>query len=76
MEAIRIPMTVTEAQVKSGYSIFMIAAEYTQSTSRSIPYADLYRSRNSIMETPAEYIQKASEDEEARKGYLSKDQAS
>jgi len=75
MEEIRIPMTITEAQVKSGYSIFIVAEEYTQSTSRIIPYADLYRSRTSIMETPAEYIQKASEDEEARKAELCKGHA-
>ena len=67
MEKSRIAMTITESQIKSGYSIFIIEQEYTQSTSRVIPYADLYRSRNSIMETPVEHIQRASEDEEARK---------
>lgn len=61
-----IPKTITEAQTKSGYSFVLFNTNITQSTFRTIPYSEIYRSRNSVMETPAEYLQKAAEDEKLR----------
>jgi len=62
----KLPLTLTEAQ--NQVRIYTVAAisDYTYSSSRRIPYFDLYRSRNSIMETPAQQIQRAAEDEKAR----------
>ena len=65
-----IPMTLTEAQVKSGYSLVAFGVDSTQSTSRTIPYLELYHGRSGIMETLAEHLQKAAEDEKARKSKL------
>ncbi len=62
-----IPTTLTEAQFKSGYSFVIFTTNSTQSTSRIIPYSELYHGRSSVMETPVEYFQKAAEDEKLRK---------
>jgi hypothetical protein len=67
MEKANIPATITEARAKSGYNFVILGRDSNESNSRTLPYAELYRSRTSIMETPAEYIQKASEDETSRK---------
>ncbi|HUW45641.1 MAG TPA: hypothetical protein VMW50_07570 [Dehalococcoidia bacterium] len=59
-----IPKTFTEAQERSGVSVVIIGSYRTQSNSRFIPYAEIYRSRNSLMETPAEHLQKAAQEDE------------
>lgn len=59
----RIPITITEAQIQTRIFAVSATSDYTESSARTIPYFDLYRSRNSIMETPAQQIQKAAEDE-------------
>ncbi len=60
-------MTVTEAQLLSKYKIVVISNNTTASTVRTIPYAEVYSGSNRVMETPAEHMQKAGEDEEKRK---------
>jgi|GEM_PF-2047090 len=64
--SISIPETLTEAQMRAGYSVSVIGSYRTQSTSRFIPYAEIYRGRSSIMETPAQQLQKAAEEERRR----------
>ena len=61
-----IPLTITEAQAQVRVYMVSVTTDYTQSSSRNMPYIDLYRSRNSIMETPAQQVQRAAEDEKAR----------
>jgi len=61
-----IPLTITEAQKRVQILTVSATLDYTLSSSRTIPYADLYHSRNSLMETPAQQIQRAAEDEKAR----------
>ena len=63
-----IPMTLTEAQTRAGYSVFVVGSYRTQSTSRFIPYAEIYRGRSGMMETPAQHLQKAVEEEKRRDG--------
>lgn len=67
-----IPITLTEAQNKSGYSFVIFTANSTQSTYRNIPYFEMYHGRNGVMETPTEYLRKAAEDEKARKKLIVK----
>ena len=62
-----VPKTLTEAQQRSGFSVVILGSYDTQSNSRCIPYAEIYRGRSSLMETPAEHLQKAAEDDERRK---------
>ena len=61
-------MTLTDAQRKSG--LLVISREqnsaYQQSSSRSIPYVEIYSQRTGTMETPAEHLQRAGEDEARR----------
>jgi len=58
--------TLTKAQVRSRYSVIFLGDSRTQSNSRVIPYAEVYRGRSSIMETPAEHIQKAAEEDKTK----------
>jgi hemerythrin superfamily protein len=58
------PKTFTEAQERSGFSVVIIGSYRTQSNSRFVPYAEVYRSRTSLMETPAEHLQKAAREDE------------
>ena len=44
-------------------------------SSRSIPYAEVYNLRTGIMETPAEHIQRAAEDEAKRRAKLTTNNA-
>lgn len=62
-----IPDTLTDAQKKSGYTIIIQSANYAESTSRIIPYSEIYSSRNSIMETPIERFQRAAEEDKLQK---------
>lgn len=62
------PQTVTEAQLQSQYAVVFIGIDAnSSSTARVVPYAELYRSRTGLMETPVEHLQEAAKDEEARK---------
>ena len=61
-----IPKTFTEAQERSGFSVVIIGSYDTQSNSRFVPYAEVYRGRTSLMETPAEHLQKAAQEDEQR----------
>ncbi len=60
-------ITITEARLKSNVSVVLTVGQSTQSNSRTIPYAELYRGRTSMMETPAENLQRAAEAEELRR---------
>jgi hypothetical protein len=59
-----IPKTFTEAQQRSGFSVVIIGSDRTQSNSRFVPYAEVYRGRTSLIETPAEHLQKAAQEDE------------
>lgn len=62
------PKTLTEAQARAGYSVFVVGSYRTQSNSRFIPYSEIYQGRSGMMETPAQYLQKAAEEEKQRDG--------
>ena len=62
------PKTLTEAQARAGYSVFVVGSYRTQSTSRFIPYSEIYQGRSGMMETPAQNLQKAVEEEKQRDG--------
>jgi len=59
-----IPKTLTEAQERSGFSVIIMGSYRTQSNSRFVPYAEVYRGRTSLMETPAQHLQKAAQEDE------------
>ena len=61
-----IPKTLTEAQERSGFSVVIIGSYHTQSNSRFVPYAEVYRGRSSLIETPAQHLQRAAEEDEQR----------
>ena len=61
-----IPKTLTEAQARAGYSIYIVGSYRTQSNSRFIPYSEIYQGRNGIMETPTQHLQKAVDEEKQR----------
>jgi len=63
---VRNKMTLTEAQNQSRIKVYIVEMNRTRSTSRIIPYSEIYRERTGIMETPAEHLQKAVEDEKRR----------
>lgn len=60
------PGSLTEAQTRQRFTIVMLGGYRTQSNSRIIPYAEIYRGRSSMMETPAQYLQRAAEEEQVR----------
>lgn len=62
----KIPETLTDAEARSRYCVHVVGSYHTQSTSRSIPYAEVYRGRTSMMETPAQQLQKAAEEDKQR----------
>lgn len=62
-----IPKTLTEAQKHSGFSVVIIGSYRTQSNSRFVPYAEVYRGRSSLMETPAQRLHQTAEEDEQRK---------
>ena len=59
-----IPKTLTEAQERSGFSVVIIGGYRTQSNSRFVPCAEVYRGRSSLIETPLQHLQKAAEEDE------------
>lgn len=63
-----IPGTLTEAQMRGGYSVVIVGSYRTQSNSRVIPYAEIYRGRSSMMETPAQHLQRGADDESGKIG--------
>lgn len=67
MVSSNIPQTLTEAQMRSGYSVLVQGAHRTQSNTRVIPYAEIYSGRSSLMETPAQHLQKVVEEEKGHK---------
>lgn len=62
--------TITEAHLRGSVVYLIASSDVTESSIRAIPYTDVYRGRTSVMETPAEYLQKASEDEDRRRARL------
>ena len=62
------PTTLKEAQALARYSVCVVGSYRTQSTSRFIPYAEIYQGRSGMMETPARHLQKAVEEEKQRDG--------
>jgi hypothetical protein len=57
---------LTEAQAAQGYTVVILGAYPTESNSRVIPYVDVYQGRSSVMETPAQNLQKAADEEQMR----------
>lgn len=64
---IKVPESLTEAQVCGGNTVRFIGGYSTQSNSRDVSYAELYRDQNRIMDTPAQYLQEVIEEEKERK---------
>ena len=62
-------ISVTAANLCNGLLIGEVAPNSASSlpSSRSIPYAEIYSLHTGIMETPAEHIQRAAEDEAKRR---------
>ncbi len=60
------PATITEAQSQGGFHLVRLNQDVNMSSSRAIPYSEIYSGRTSVMETPAQRRQKAAEDEERR----------
>jgi len=60
---IGVPTTITESRSQTNIVVVAATLDYTQSSSRTTPYVEIYSGRNSIMETPADFIQKAAEDD-------------
>lgn len=60
--------TLTEAQNRGGLVVVSQGENATYlSSARLVPYAEMYQGRTAIIETPAERLQRAGEDE-ARRG--------
>jgi hypothetical protein len=61
------PMTLTEASRKSGLVVTSrgLNSAYS-SSSRRVPYVEVYSERTGIMETPAAVLQRAADDEAKR----------
>lgn len=59
--------TLTEAQAASGIIELSRGVNTAHlSNAREVPYAEIYRERTAIMESPIERIQRAAEDEHRR----------
>jgi len=59
--------TLTEAQAQGGLVVVGPRATSSYlSSGRSVPYFEIYRERTALLETPAERIQRAGEDEAKR----------
>jgi hypothetical protein len=64
-------MTLTDAARKSGLLVVTQGQNSASwSNSREVPYAELYRSRTGNMETPAENLQRAAEEEARRERHI------
>jgi hypothetical protein len=62
-----LPKTLTEAQAAGGIIVISGAINAAHlSNSRQVPYAEMYRERTGVIETPIEHIQRAAEDEAKR----------
>jgi len=66
-----IPKSLTQAQERGGYSIVVMGSYQTQSNSRVVPYAETYRGRSGMMDTPVQHFQKVLEEEKQRIGQQS-----
>jgi hypothetical protein len=59
--------TLTEAQAEAGLVVISSVVNAAHlSSSRQVPYAELYRERTGVIETPIEHIQRAAEDQAKR----------
>ena len=59
--------TLTEAQAAAGIIEICHGANATYlSNGREVPYAEIYRDRSGLIETPVERLQRAGEDEARR----------
>jgi hypothetical protein len=59
--------TLTEAQAAGGIIVISSAINAAHlSSARQVPYAEMYRQRTGIIETPIEHIQRAVQDEAKR----------
>ena len=62
-----LPATLTAAAAQACVFVMMTGVTSSlASNARAVPYAERYRQASGLMETPAEYIQKAAEDEAKR----------
>jgi hypothetical protein len=60
-------MTLTDAHARSRLILVSRATNLTYSSnSRNIPYVEMYRERTAVIETPAENLQKAADDDAKR----------
>jgi hypothetical protein len=66
-----IPESLTQAQERGGYSVVVMGSYQTQSNSRVVPYAETYRGRSGMMDTPVQHLQKVVEEESHRVGQQS-----
>lgn len=61
------PMTLTDATRRNGLLVMTHGVNSAHlSSSRSIPYSEIYSLQTGMMETPAERLQRAAEDEAKR----------
>lgn len=58
-----LPDTLTEAQALSQLRIIQAGRNTSQQSGRQIPYEELYRGSNAVMETPVERIQRAADED-------------
>ena len=66
-EQLNQPKTLTEAASRSGLLIVSLFEEMQSTNSRVVPYRESYRDRTAWTESPAEYLQRAAEDDEKRR---------
>lgn len=60
-----LPPTLTDAARQPGLFI-LSPADPTCCSAREVPYSEIYRDANSVIESPAEHIQRAATDHERR----------
>ncbi len=56
-----IPATLTDARLISKVHVVVAGADRNESNVRTVPYVDIYRQRNSVMETPESRLSRAAE---------------
>jgi hypothetical protein len=62
--------TFTEAQANAGILLVRIDSSGRSTNYRTVPYAEEYRARSGVSQTPVERIQEAARDEEKRRALL------
>jgi hypothetical protein len=63
-ETMDLPGSLTEAQARSRTRVTIARTEASESNARAVPYADYYRDRSAVMETPTERLQRATEEQD------------